>query len=122
MLGAIRVPRAGRGRPRCRPDRVLADRGYSYPVYRRELRRRKIAHCMPERAPQRRKRLHHPGRPPAFDAETYTRRNVAERCVNRLKGFRAIATRYDKTADAYRGLLHFAAIMLWINDDPPDRS
>jgi transposase len=120
VLGAIGVPRAGRGRPRSRPDRVLADRGYSYPVYRRALRRRKIPHCMPERAPQRRKRAHRPGRPPAFDAATYTRRNLAERCVNRLKGFRAVATRYDKTADAYQGLLLFAAIMLWINDDPSD--
>jgi transposase len=120
VLGAIRVPRAGRGRPRSRPDRMLGDRSYSYPVYRRALRRRKIAHCMPERAPQLRKRLHHPGRPPAFDAAVYKRRNVAERCVNRLKAFRAIATRYDKTAEAYQGLLLFAAIMLWINDDPSD--
>jgi len=99
---------------------MLGDRSYSYPVYRRALRRRKIPHGMPERAPQRRKRAHRPGRPPAFDAETDKRRTLAERCVNRLKGFRAIATRYDKTADAYQGLLLFAAIMLWINDDPSD--
>jgi transposase len=99
---------------------MLADRSYSYPVYRRALRRRKIPHCMPERAPQLRKRAHHPGRPPAFDVEAYKRRNVVERCVNRLKGFRAIATRYDKTAAAYDALLLFAAILLWINDDPSD--
>jgi len=75
---------------------------------------------MPERAPQRRKRAHRPGRPPAFAAATDKRRNLAERRVNRLKAFRALATRYDTTADAYLALLHLAAIMLWINDDPSD--
>jgi transposase len=35
------------------------------------------------------------GRPPGFDRESYRRRNVIERCFNRLKGFRGIATRYE---------------------------
>ncbi|CAA9556599.1 MAG: Mobile element protein [uncultured Thermomicrobiales bacterium] len=113
LLDAVRVPRPGRGRPRTRPDRLIADKGYSYPVYRRALRRRKLAHTMPERADHRRHRTHRPGRPPAFDPATDARRNVAERGVNRLKQFRAIATRYDKTADADHALLLFAAIILW---------
>jgi transposase len=110
----VRVPRPGPGRPRSRPDRLLTDKSYSYPVYRRELRRRELAHTIPERADHRRHRAHRPGRPPGFDPAVYTRRNVVERCVNRLKQFRAIATRYDKTADAFRALLLFAAILLWI--------
>jgi transposase len=113
VLGGIRVARLGRGRPRTRPARLLADKGYSYPCYRRALRRRKLAHLIPERADHRRRRAHRAGRPPAFDAETYTRRNVVERCFNRLKQFRAIATRYDKTAAAYHALVLFAAILLW---------
>jgi transposase len=113
LLGAIRVPRR-RGRPRTRPDRVLADRGYSYPRYRRYFRGRKLAHVLPERADHRRQRAHRPGRPPGFDPAAYARRNVVERCVNRLKQFRAIATRYDKTAAAYHALVLFAAILLWI--------
>ena len=112
LLDAIRVG-GPRGRPRTRPDRVLADKGYSYPRYRRELRRRKLAHVIPERADHRRHRAHRPGRPPGFDATAYKRRNVVERCVNRLKQFRALATRYDKTADAFRGLVLFATILLW---------
>ena len=113
MLEAIRVPRR-RGRPRTRPDRVLADKGYSYPRYRRYFRQRKLAHVIPERADHRRRRAHRPGRPPGFDAEAYRRRNVVERCVNRLKRSRALATRYDKTAEAYHALVLFAAILLWI--------
>jgi transposase len=114
LLEAIRVPRVGRGRPRSRPDRVLADKGYSYPVYRRYLRRRGIACTMPERADHRRHRAHRPGRPPAFDADAYKRRNVVERCINRLKQCRALATRYDKTAAAYHAFVTLAALRLWL--------
>jgi transposase len=109
----VRVPRPGPGRPRSRPDRLLTDKSYSYPVYRRELRRRELAHVIPERADHRRHRAHRPGRPPGFDPAADKRRNVVERCVNRLKQFRALATRYDKTADAFRALVLFASILLW---------
>jgi len=50
--------------------------------------RRGIAHTIPERADQIRNRLRRGsrgGRPPAFDKQPYKRRNVAERCFNRLK-------------------------------------
>jgi len=114
VLEAIRVPRPGRGRPRSRPDRLLADKGYSYPVYRRYLRRRGIPHVLPERADHRRHREHRPGRPPGFDADAYKRRNVVERCVNRLKQCRALATRYAKTAAAYHALVTLAALRLWL--------
>jgi transposase len=114
LLGGIRVRRSGRGRPRPRPDRLLADKGSSYPRYRRELRRRKLAHTLPERADHQRRRAHRPGRPPGFDPTIYARRNGVERCFARLKQFRSLATRYDKTAEAYLALVLFAAILLWI--------
>jgi transposase len=114
VLDAITVPRAGRGRPRKRPDLLLGDRGYSYERCRRVLRRRGIPHVIPERSDQRARRAHRPGRKPAFDADAYKRRNVVERCVNRLKQFRALATRYDKTAAAYHGLVLLATLMLWL--------
>lgn len=93
---------------------MLADRAYSYPLYRRYLRRRGIPCTIPERSDHRRVRARHAGRPLTFDAQAYKRRNVVERCVNRLKQFRALATRYDKTADAYRALLSLAALVLWL--------
>ncbi|MEU9585598.1 hypothetical protein AB0D70_19405 [Streptomyces werraensis] len=36
------------------------------------------------------------GRPRAFDRETYKQRNTVERCINRLKQWRGIATRYER--------------------------
>ena len=115
VLDAIRVPRpGGRGRPRKRPDRLIGDKGYSYERCRRVLRRRGIPHVIPERDDQRARRAATPGRKPAFDRETYRRRNVVERCVNPLKQWRGIATRFEKRAAHYRALVVIAALMLWL--------
>src|SRR5215213_11098273 len=112
VLDAISVPRRTVGRPRKRPDLLLiADRGYSYPSSRRLLRSRKIPHMIPERSDQRERRF---GRLPVFDADVYARRNVAERCVNKLKQWRGIATRYEKRALNYRAAVVIAALMTWL--------
>ncbi|GAA3494005.1 IS5 family transposase [Streptomyces prasinosporus] len=116
LLERIRVPRTGTGQPRCRPDQVIADKAYSSRGFRAYLRQRGIAHVIPEKADQRRhrhKRGRCGGRPPGFDRETYRRRNVIERCFNRLKGFRGIATRYDKTATSYEAAVTLASFLLW---------
>ncbi len=115
VLDAIRVPRR-RGWPRKRPRRLLADKGYSYRKCRRALRRRGIPHVIPERRDQRRQRLAKGaagGRPPHFDRAAYARRNVVERCINRLKQFRRVATRYDKTARNYLAMVHIGCIRIW---------
>ncbi len=114
VLDAIRVPRAGGGRPRTRPAHLIADKGYSYERCRRELRRRGIAHTIPERADQRDRRAHKPGRKPGFDRATYARRNVVERCVNRLKQWRGIATRYEKRAANFRAMVVVASLVIWL--------
>ncbi|MEU1854428.1 IS5 family transposase [Streptomyces sp. NPDC019990] len=116
LLERIRVPRTGPGRPRCRPDQVIADKAYSSRGFRAYLRKRGIAHTIPEKTDQRRHRLRrggHGGRPPGFDRETYRRRNTIERCFNRLKGFRGVATRYEKTATSYEAAVTLASILLW---------
>ena len=56
VLDAIRVPRLGAGRPRKRPERLIADKGYSFPSCRSLLRRRGVAHTIPERRDQRERR------------------------------------------------------------------
>jgi hypothetical protein len=74
VLEGIRVPRVDAGRPRVRPDRVLADMAYTSRANRRYLRRRGIKATIPSKADQdanRRKLGSKGGRPPAFDPETY---------------------------------------------------
>jgi transposase len=63
----------------------------------------------------------HGGRPPAFDRDLYKARNVVERCSNRLKQFRAIATRFDELADRYRAGVHPAALIPWRHEPSEDR-
>jgi transposase len=116
VLDRIRVPQP-RGRPRQRPRLLCLDRGYSYVRCRDALRRRKIPHVIPERKDQRAQRQRkgrRGGRPPRFERALYARRNEVERCINRLKQFRAVATRYDKRAVNYLAVATFAAIILWI--------
>lgn len=114
-MAGIRVLRpGGRGRPRIRPDRVIADKGYSYPRCRRLLRARQIPHTIPERRDQRARRATRPGRPLDFDPAIYARRNVVERAINRLKQWRGLATRYEKRAVNYRAMVVIATIVSWL--------
>lgn len=95
-LEDIRVPRPGRRRPRTRPDRVLADKGYTSKANRSWLADRVIKATIPEKSDQaaNRKRRGSAGRrPPAFDDEAYKGRNVVERGFNRLKNWRGLAMR-----------------------------
>ena len=115
VMARLRVPRR-RGRPRTRPDVVLADKAYSSRAIREHLRKRGIRAVIPVPADQRGHRLRRGsrgGRPPAFDREAYKQRNTVERCINRLKQWRGIATRYEKTATIYLAGLHIAGIFLW---------
>jgi transposase len=115
VLDGIRVLRpGGRGRPRKRPDHLLGDKGYSYERCRQERRRRGIPHTIPERRDQQERRARRPGRPLRFDATRYRRRKVVERCINRLKQWRGLATRYAKRAANYRALVVIAALMIWL--------
>ncbi len=117
LLDAIRVarPEGTPGRPRKRPERLLADRGYAHDSCRALLRRRGIPHTIPERKDQKERHRRRGGRPPSFDDDAYRRRNVVERCVNRLKQWRAVATRYEKRAANYRAMTTIAALMIWLS-------
>jgi transposase len=52
--------------------------------------------------------------PLPLDRELYRLRNRVERLNNRLKQFRAVATRYDKTAASYLAFVQLAASRLWL--------
>jgi transposase len=96
---------------------VLADKGYSSRANRAYLRRRGIRATIPERRDQQANRARRGsagGRPPSFDPVAYKRRNVVRRCFNRLKQYRAIATRYDKTAMSYQAVIDLATLRMWL--------
>jgi transposase len=52
--------------------------------------------------------------PLLLNRELYRLRNRVERLNNKLKQFRAVATRYDKTAASYLALVQLAASYLWL--------
>ena len=98
-----------------RAEHLLADKAYSHPCTRRELRRRPIRHTIPERTDQvahRKSKGSAGGRPPKFDPELYKQRNTVERGFGRFKHWRGIATRYDKYARTYLGEVLLAATVI----------
>ena len=121
VLERIKV-RGPVGRPRTRPDAVAADTAYSSRHNRRYLRRRGITVVIPEKVDQaanRKKRGSAGGRPVAHDTTLYKDRNTVERCINRLRNWRGIATRFDKTPESYEAGLHLCGAMLWLRSIAP---
>jgi len=117
LLGELNVSRRGPGRPRTSPLAVRADRAYSSRAVRELLRGRGIQAVIPERSDQianRQRKGSAGGRPVSYDTEDYKNRNVVERFFNRIKHWRAIASRFDKYAVVYRGGIILAAIVDWL--------
>jgi transposase len=85
---------------------VIGDMGYDADWVRQELLLRGVLPVIPPN-PARKE-------PVALDRELYRLRNRVERLVNRLKQFRAVATRYDKTAESFLASVQLAASRLWL--------
>ena len=51
---------------------------------------------------------------PAFSSFLYRYRNLVERFFNKLKHFRAVATRYEKHASNYLALIKLASTRIWL--------
>jgi transposase len=110
------------GRPRTRPDAVAADKAYSSRANRAYLRRRKIRAVIPEKTDQaanRKRRGSRGGRPVSHDAALYKERNTAERCINKIKEWRGLATHYDKTPASHLAGLHLRGAVVWLRSLQP---
>ncbi len=111
MADALLVAVVGLGRV----GRVVCDRGYSSASWRAGIR---IAGAEPVVAANRT----HPAVAydraaydrAAYDRGAYRERHRVEQLWGRLKEWRAVATRYEKTAESYLGALHVAAAVDWI--------
>lgn len=95
---------------------MLADKAYSSRGIRDHLRWRGIRaviHQPGGQAAHRKRRGRAGGRPPSFGRDAYKQRDTVERCINRLKQWRGLATRYDQTAAVCLAALHIAGIFIW---------
>ena len=104
VLDAVRIARAGAGRPRQRPEAIAGDKGYSYGTIRRWLTQHHIHAVIPTRSNQRTQ--------PSFDATAYRQRHVIECTVGLLKEARRIATRYEKLAIHFLGVLKLGMLQM----------
>jgi len=86
--------------------RLLADRAYDSNAIRALLAAQGAEAVIPS-MPQRNPVIPH-------DREAYKARNMVERFFNKLKHFRAVATRYDKRDDNYLASVQLASIRIWL--------
>jgi len=49
-----------------------------------------------------------------LDKHLYAQRHLIECCFSKLKQFRRVATRFEKTAQNYRAVVTLAATILWL--------
>jgi transposase len=89
-----------------RIDALLADKGYDADAIRQELANAEVEAVIPAK---RNRRI-----PAPHDPVKYRWRNRIERLFSKLKNWRRVATRYDKTADSYIGFVSLASALLWL--------
>src|SRR5271168_5481123 len=89
------------------PDALLGDKAYDADPLIDTLAQRGITPVIPPKANRK--------IPRACDFALYCERNLIERFFNKLKHFRAIATRYDKLARNFLGAVQLACAIILLN-------
>jgi len=100
--GAIRT---SSGQMPLRPQRLVADKGYTSQAFRRYLHQKHVCCTISRRSNERRRG--------PFEKSYYRKGNVIERLINRLKQFRRIATRYEKRAANFSAMITIVSIFLF---------
>jgi len=88
------------------PKVFIADKGYDSNHVRETIASEGGTPVIPARANRK--------EPEPIDPITYALRNHVERCFNKMKCSRRLATRYDKTAASYLGFIQIVAARLWV--------
>ncbi len=87
-------------------NHVLADKAYDSNALRKiiiDMGAQAVIPCNPTRKC-----------PIPYDFGIYKARNAIERCFNKMKHFRRVATRYDRRAIHFLSFIHLAAAMIWM--------
>jgi len=84
---------------------LLADKGYDADFIRQDMGDRGGIAVIPTRK-NRKEQI-------PVDPAIYALRNIIERCFNKLKNARRLATRYDKTAASFAAFVSICSIRLW---------
>ena len=87
-----------------KPGAVVADKGYDSKSFAEFIQQRNAEVVIPSRKNNK--------KPRAIDKNLYKDRNKVERFFNKMKNYRRIATRYDKTADSFLSFVYVAASMI----------
>jgi transposase len=106
-LEQVKVPRSGRGRPRSRLRRVIADRGYDSAPLRSRLKRRGTELIAPYRSNNRHRRFEDKRK-----LRRYRKRWKIERTNAWLQNFRRIQVRYDRILTVFQGFFHCACLLI----------
>ena len=106
-LDPVRVPRAGHGRPRNNPKRLIADKGHDSDGLRRNLHRRGIQWICPHRKNRRSASMKN-GRA----LRRYRKRWKIERTFAWLGNFRRLVVRYERKIQIYSVFFHLACLLI----------
>jgi len=106
-LAKVRVPQKGPGRPKNKPVRVIADRGYDSAPHRRRLQARGIDLIVPYRSSSK-KRTFEDGR----KLRRYRKRYKVERSISWFGNYRRLLNRFEHKLLAFSAFFHVACIMI----------
>lgn len=87
-------------------ETLIADTAYDANRFRARLDEADVTAVIPSN-PSRAQAIPH-------DAELYKERHIVECFINKIKHFRRIATRYEKTSTAYMAMLYLVGAMIWL--------